>query len=424
MGYHLKKAGISYKILHNNLYNDFRQDKKRFLKRIEAQKPKLIAFSVITGRQTKDSANFSMEIKKKFPDISIVWGGIHPTILPEQCIKQPYVDYVLEGEADTAIVSFINAFEKTGDFSKVPGCWWKENKTPMKPQVKSTKTAPENIGLDFSEIDVKKYIAKGNNALTVITSRGCPFDCQFCINKSLDNSTWRPFPLTHVFKTIDYFKANGMKYIHINDDNFYVDFERATKILAYANIPSFSEIRIETLLRPGCLQKLSDLKCKKLMSGAESCDNKILKSLHKNLTYEQMVTAATLLKEFPAIQPSWSFIVGMPIENYEDIQTTIKRKALLEKIVGKNIGPVGMYMPYPGSPLYQKALRLGFTPPESPLGWGSFERYNFFGRQEPPEHNAFPWTNTKEVWQLTQQTSIPKFSLNKVKFFLKKLLYN
>jgi len=203
-----------------------------------------------------------------------------------------------------------------------------------------------------------------------------------------------------VNETIDLFLSRGAKYLHINDDNFYVNFDRAISILEHANIPSFSEIRIPTLLKDNRIKTLKDLKCKKLMSGAESCDNEILKKIQKGQTYEQMIHAAELFSKYKEIQPSWSFIIGMPIESLQTIKKTINGKQTLEKIAGRNVGPIGIYIPYPGSPMYQEALRKGFKEKREPLEWGVFERYGFNGREFPPDHEAYPWINVKEIWRL------------------------
>ena len=399
MGYHLKKNNIEYKVLHNTHTSEFESDKEFFLKRLSILKPKIVAFSVITGRQAKDSAEFSIEIKNNFSDIKILWGGYHPTILPEQCITQKYIDYVIQGEADQTICDFYEVLINDGNLDNIPGCWWKEEDMIFHSNGPLPKADPKDIGFDFSRIKLSKYIGQ-DNVLSLITSRGCPFNCQFCINQSLDNKKWRPLSLDLIKDTIDFFRANNVQGLHINDDNFYVKFDRAVEILEHANMPSFSEIRIPTLLKDNRIKTLRDLKCKKLMSGAESCDNGILEKIQKGQTYEQMVHAAELFGEHKEIQPSWSFIIGMPVESLQNVINTINGKQALEKIAGRNIGPIGIYTPYPGSPMYQEALRKGFREKKDPLEWGIFERYGFNGREFPPDHEEYPWINIKEVWHL------------------------
>jgi SAM-dependent methyltransferase len=399
MGYHLKRRNIDYRIFHNTYSAKFEADKKRFLDEIAVLKPAIVGLSVITGRQAQDSAEFSILLKERMPEVKILWGGIHPTILPEQCMRQPYIDFVLQGEADSSICSFYEAFVNGRGLEDVPGCWWKEGGAVFRSKSPFPREEPENIGLDFSEIrEWDGYIY--DNGLSVITSRGCPFSCQFCVVQSLGIRKWRPFPMELVRESIDLLKSKNIGRIHINDDNFYVDFERAVSILEYAQLPSFSEIRIPTLVKDNRIKILAELKCKKVLSGGESCDDDILRIIQKGQTYEQMRQAAFLYKEHKSVEPSWSFIVGMPVETLDNVKTTIRRKAELEEIVGRSIGHIGIYMPYPGSPIYQIALEKGFREPQDPLQWGCIERYGRKGRRCSPDHEMLPWIDIKSVWAL------------------------
>jgi len=399
MGYHLRENGIPYKIFHNAFAAKFEDDKRRFLDEITALKPHIVGLSVITGRQARDSAEFSILLKARMPEIKILWGGIHPTILPEQCIKQPYIDYVLQGEADSTICAFYHAFMNKKSFDTIPGCWWKEDKDILHSQLPIPIENSENIGLDFSGIErLDDYIYSGG--LSLITSRGCPFQCQFCFIQSLRIRKWRPFSMDLVKPTIDLLKSTGISRLHINDDNFYVDFDRAVSILEYAQLPSFSEIRIPTLIKDKRMKILHKLKCNKLLSGGESCDDEILGKIKKGHTFEQMREAMFLFRKYKSIEPSWSFILGMPIETWDNIATTIKGKAELERIVGRDIGRVGLYMPYPGSPIYEIALAKGFKEPQNPMEWGCIERYGPDGVKHPPEHELLPWVDVKKVWTL------------------------
>lgn len=399
MGYHLKENGIPYKIFHNSYASKFEEERNRFLDEIAALKPEIVGLSVITGRQAKDSAEFSILLKERLPEIKILWGGVHPTILPEQCMKQPYIDYVLQGEADSTICTFYHVFMNKKSLSSVPGCWWKEDGSILHSTSPIPVEDPSNIGLDFSGLErLDDYIRE--NGLSLITSRGCPFQCQFCFIQSLRIRKWRPFPMDFVKQTTDRLKSTGISRLHINDDNFYVDFDRAVTILEYAQLPSFSEIRIPTLLRDNRMKTLHKLKCSKLLSGGESCDDEVLRKIKKGHTFEQMREAMYLFRKYKTIQPSWSFILGMPIETWDNIVTTVKGKAELERIVGRDIGRVGLYMPYPGSPIYEIALEKGFKEPQDPIGWGCIERYGTGGVKHPPEHGLLPWVDTGKVWNL------------------------
>ena len=87
----LKKSGYEVMIL--QLYDD---EIEGTVSRIVASHPLFVGFSVVTGAPVALSARMSQLIKKEAHEISIVWGGIHPTILPELCLKEDFVDYKCE----------------------------------------------------------------------------------------------------------------------------------------------------------------------------------------------------------------------------------------------------------------------------------------------------------------------------------------
>ncbi len=80
---------------------------------IASQKPLYVGLSVMTGRQTLHSAKLSQKIKA-LSDLSIVWGGIHPSLLPEQCLSEDYIDYVIIGEGEETSVEFSRKLQSQG----------------------------------------------------------------------------------------------------------------------------------------------------------------------------------------------------------------------------------------------------------------------------------------------------------------------
>lgn len=379
IGHFLKRLGIPYKILHNTYRDQWNADKKLFLKTIEQDKPDVVCFSVITGRSVAKSCQFAKEIKARYPKKEIVFGGVHATLMAKQLIKEPYIDKVFVGEGDYVE----NGYE--GGIS--------DNILEL------GLTEPEDIYFDFSQLNMKKYVYNGS--ISILTSRGCPYDCQFCVNQSLNNRKWRPIPIERVVEAIDFLKTQkGVEKIHINDDNFYVDMNRAQTILKYIDMPTFSEIRIDALVKKFEIGWLYKLKCQKLMSGAESCNDKTLNRLKKGHTYEDLKNLATIFKYYPKMKASWSFILGFPWQTIKDLELEIKRMKELNRLAGYRICNPGMLLPYPGSPVYDECLKAGFKEPQTPEQWGKYERYHpILSRGYPPSFE-YPWLKHDDIIRL------------------------
>ena len=124
LGHELKKEGYEVKIFHfKNTEIDLN------IKKIIKLNPLYIGVSVFTGNKTKDSAIFSKKIKS-LSDLTIVWGGIHPTLLPNQTLNEDYIDFIMHGEGELTIKEFTKEFNKSGKktFSKILGLGYKDEK--------------------------------------------------------------------------------------------------------------------------------------------------------------------------------------------------------------------------------------------------------------------------------------------------------
>jgi len=396
IGHFLKNVGYPYKILHNTSRSSIDTDIYNFASEVLAAKPLWVGVSVITGRSCYYSALFSKIIKEN-SNIPVVWGGIHPTILPEQCLMQDYVDYVILDEGEERAVQFTHALLDGKGFSKIDGIGYKEDgRIIINPPV--TKVEVDSIDIDWDH-DLKQYVTK--NGLSYIASRGCPYRCDFCVNTSLNNRKWRPFQESKVLDDISYLKKKyNISYIHFNDDNFFVDRERALRVLNQIDMRYFAETRINYMTEEFIKGIAATKRCDKLMAGGESGSDNTLKKIHKGQTKEMMLEAAGLIGKYK-IPSSWSFIIGFPTETYEEIHETFEFMKLLEDRAGFRFCKPGFYIPYPGTVLYNLSLEKGFLPPQTPEEWINCERYHD-ERRPSDSIISYPWVDVHKLCSALQ----------------------
>lgn len=101
VGSALKKSGFEVELIN---ITEKKIDQTAIL--IASQKPLYVGLSVMTGRQTLHSAELSRKIKAISPSLAIIWGGIHPSLMPEQCLREDYIDFVIIGEGEETSVEF------------------------------------------------------------------------------------------------------------------------------------------------------------------------------------------------------------------------------------------------------------------------------------------------------------------------------
>jgi len=125
----LERAGYEVKILHNTDQHFLKKDLTNFLSFIKNNDPLFIGFSVNTGRSTQLSALFSKEIKRDDNKNTIVWGGVHPTILPKECLLEKYIDFVVLDEGEESVVELAQALQGKRKIETIRGIGYKKNNT-------------------------------------------------------------------------------------------------------------------------------------------------------------------------------------------------------------------------------------------------------------------------------------------------------
>ena len=386
----LKKNGYQVKLIN---INEKQIDKA--VDYITAQRPLYVGLSVMTGIQTEHSTIMSKKIKEK-SDIAVAWGGIHPSLLPKQCLESDYIDYVIIGEGEETILEFTDNLKRNKSFSKVLGIGFKNKEKIVINPKRSLIKDLDKYQLDYSLVDIEKYIFKLDKYERVIaykTSRGCPFNCSFCYNYEFNQNKWRSWSEEKVVSDIKRLKKeHNIQAIKFYDDNFYVNKKRALRILRAINLPSHTEIRIDAI-DDDLAKQLKELKSFDLLIGAESGSNRILKMVNKRITTEDIIKAVKILAKHN-LKATYSTMVGLPTETKQEFEDTIDLMYKMHKLHKNAWFTMGAYIPYPGSKIYQFCIEKGFQPPSKTEDWGKMDRFR--------DNFDSPWINAQRVWRIRE----------------------
>jgi anaerobic magnesium-protoporphyrin IX monomethyl ester cyclase len=352
--------------------------------KIAALEPLYVGLTVYTTPTLYQMADISEAIKAEHPTVPIAWGGIHPTILPDQCMKEPFIDHVLAGgEGELTSVQLAEFLEK-----KISG----NHTNGHVPKIIQSDGFIKNID-DYEPawhlVDCSKFLFKEEHSVRgtgkklrerifyyMVTSRGCPYRCTFCYVTYVHKSRWRPHSIAWVKKQLNYLmehtKLDGIGFW---DDFFLVDLKRAEEIMKFLgehDVGFMCESRA-SVLKEEFVQKLKKYNCMQVFIGGESGSPKTLEFIKKDLTREDILSAAETCNkhELPA---RVSFMFGIPTEKLEDMMLTKDLILKLMKYPYVSISGPKLYTPYPGTPLYEEAIKHGFIPPKDTRGWKYMHR--------------------------------------------------
>lgn len=375
----LKKEGYRVQVIHSSL-----EEAEKNISEVVAENPLFIGFSLFTGVYCKYSAILSEKIKNLNSKIPLVWGGVHASLLTEQCLKEEWIDIVIFREGEDTVVEVANALRDKKPLTGVAGIGFKEQgKMVMNNKREFIKNLAD-YPLDWECINVNDYVEEKTvlldgketklRSIGYYSSRGCPFNCAFCYNLGYNDKTWRGAPADFVIQDIRNLKdKHGFNHITFWDDLFFVNRKRAFDILKGSDVYSDSEVRLDFVTDEN-VQEFKKNKVVYFLVGAESGSDRILKMINKGFDSKFMLEKVKILAKHN-IYVQYSFILGIPTETKEETYQTIDHMYQIYKIHPLGSFTVGIYMPYPGTPLYELAIKEGYVPPTTTKGWESVDRW-------------------------------------------------
>jgi anaerobic magnesium-protoporphyrin IX monomethyl ester cyclase len=361
----------------------------------------LVGLSVMT-MQVSSALEISSMVRKFNSKTPIVWGGVHPTLFPEETVKHHLVDAAVFNEGEQTLLELVQAFESNGDLKNIPGIAFSKDRevfvNPKRDFLKMDDLPLPNWSLLPEEILEKMIL------IPTHTSRGCPHKCAFCIN-SVTNNYWRGYPAEKILEGLEvikqepYFQNKPMRFW---DENFFTNVERARAIIQGMierglNIPWETTVRVdyirENIIDDTLLRSIKESGCYLLSYGGESGSERILKKINKGIRPEQIIYSAKQTLKYGII-PQYSFMVGLPGETDWDIKQTIKVIDQLVKLSPQIqiLGPQA-FRPYPGSVLEQECVASGWSSPKTLDNWAKLvsNELNYLSPRN------FPWVKSLDL---------------------------
>ncbi len=367
----LIENGIEVEIIDQRCEKDFFE----MLRRSLTPEPICVGINCITGPQIEQVIRIS-EFLKKNTNAPIVLGGPHPTLFPEQTLESRFIDYVVIGRGEAPFLNLVLAMRENASAEGIPRIGYKED---GKAVVKKGLIRE----IDIRTVPYHLVFRYGRpSTIPIFSSYGCPYDCAFCVEKVL-HPVYREIPLDDVLGLLEgalRLKPQGITFL---DDNFLLSRRRVADLLGLCHKKGF-DFHWVCMGRADAVLRLSDptlafLKQRGLVGiyfGVESGSPKILKLIHKGITPEIVLDLNLRMKK-EGIATHYSFMAGFPGETRDDFEETVR---LMDRLKRDNpeavIWKINRYTPYPGTKLYNAAVKSGFRPPTTFEEWGRVHFYS------------------------------------------------
>jgi anaerobic magnesium-protoporphyrin IX monomethyl ester cyclase len=347
--------------------------------RIKAFKPKLVVITVPYSGWSTAAFAVAETIKSVDKAIKIALIGLHPSSRPNECLKEPNIDFVVIGEQELTTLELADTLEKgtVEDLKKVKGLGFLENNkvviTPPRPFIDDLDSLPFPARhllpmKQFFEA-AKKIPISGNlkkPSIRMLTTRGCPYGCIFCSNHIVMGRKWRARSAENVVAEIEQIvKTYGIHQIDFLDDNIAFNRERLMKICdmlikkrLHVDWCTPNGVRADAL-DAELLAKMREAGCQKILIAPESGVQRIVDDVIKKKQSLKRVEEAVSAAHKVGIKVGCFFILGMIGENKEDMKETIKFAYKLRQL-GAEYFYFSYATPLYGTELYRQAKEGGY----------------------------------------------------------------
>jgi len=326
--------------------------------KIKAFNPDLVAITAATNdfEYSCHIASLIKQIKK----IPVIAGGFHPTIAPDEVISKDCFDMICIGEGENSFLELLQKMQKNNPIDKIQNLWVKKNgkiiKNPQRELIKNLDSLPFP---DREIFDYRKYLEWNHGTATFLSTRGCPFQCTYCINhflmkmykgqkyvrfRSIDNL------FQEIKQVLEEYK-DSIKNIEFYDDTFTLDENRIKEFCqrypSEIGIPFNINVRVNAI-NSDLFKELKKAGCIRVSIGIESGDENIRNNiLKRDMTNQQIIDTFKAARE--AGLKTYSFnMVGIPFETKESIQKTID----LNKECSPDYVGVSIFNAFKGTEIY------------------------------------------------------------------------
>jgi anaerobic magnesium-protoporphyrin IX monomethyl ester cyclase len=360
----LKKKNHTVRSIQVNEPMGFPLDYARIKKIILDYKPGMIGFSVSTNQFLTGIAIARFIKREVNKDIPLVFGGIHPTLAPDQVLGFDCVDMIVLGEGEKAVVELAEQLEKSGDVSGIKNLWSKKNGKIVRNRLRGFIPLEEVPFMDTRICDFQRMIDLRHGWVDILLSRGCPQGCSYCFNLSY-KKTYAKYAgqkeVRRYLRSGDYQSAlEGIKSIvkqykrvrciSFVDDDFLLH----DSILGFIrlfhrqiHLPFVINAHINSIT-PGKLKELKARGCDLIRIGIECGDSKIRGMiLNRHVPDNRIKEKIRLIKRYKMRVLTYN-LMGFPTETREDVIKTLKLNAACSPDVVR----FSMFYAYPGTRIY------------------------------------------------------------------------
>ena len=360
-------------------------------------KPDVVGATIHFSGRFRPTIEICQRIKATHPDLPIVIGGLHPTLHPQNILKEYKIfDFILQGESEDTLLQLVESLaKKDSAYATIDGIGFRKDdgEVVVRPKASFIEKVDDLPFPDYGLVNVKDYYFDTtkwynpkqlpiNLSMFLISGRSCPRKCTFCCMWKAHGPSARLRSAKNVVDEIEhlYYKYD-QRYFSFVDDNFTINKQRTIDICGEiirrgldiqfdtpngVELMSLNEEVIDSLVKTGLIRTNLPV---------ESGSPMMRKSMRKALPQEKIYEVFNIVKKYPRLRYNAFFIIGFPNETKETLEETyqlIKELELKQAIIS-------FATPFAGTTLFEECVKNNLINPKDIHNQENF----YFGNKDP-----------------------------------------
>jgi radical SAM superfamily enzyme YgiQ (UPF0313 family) len=368
----VREAGFEPRIIDGAITPDF-------LTVIQRELDGCLAFgvSLLTGPMIRDAITASKLVRRLRPDLPIIYGGWHPSLMPAQTLRESFVDIVVMHQGEKTLVEVLQHLKRGAGLDMITGCWFKNGQVYATPDRPASPLSSLPLPA-YDMVDFEAYAQLGGSRkLPYTTSIGCPYACNYCTDMVFYNRRFNPLETERIVEEVSGLAERyRLDEIALVDSNFLVDVKRATAI-ARGFVERGARFRWTFQASTDLLCRMTDEEVELLAVsgvshigfGTESASPEILRRMNKAHQEIPDMFEAARKCHGAGIHTTFNLIFGYPGEQECDRNQTLRVMGeIAERFDNVTFSP-NLFTPYPGIPIWPELRERGLKEPGSLSEW-------------------------------------------------------
>lgn len=368
-----------------------------------------LGVSLLTGPMIRSAVKTARLVRRLRPGLPIVFGGWHPSLLPEETLRHDAVDVVIRGQGELTMLEVAQRLADGKDLAGVRGASIKLGNeilhNPERP-VENINNLP-TPAYHLADFDAYARV-RGVREIGYPSSVGCPYACNYCTDQVFYKRRFNAYRAERVVSEVaDLVSRHRLEEVAFLDSNFPVDVKRA---VAIARGFAESKVRFRWTVQASTdlVCRMSDDEVRLLVEGGlhhmgfgtESASEEVLALMNKKHQRIADMFETARKTEQAGMRVTFNVILGYPGETERDrVETFSIMSEIARRHSNVSFSP-NVFTPYPGIPIWPQLREMGVREPKSLEEWEVVALGN----------NLLPWLQGEELARLRRM--IEYFLLN------------